>query len=266
MQKRIPTSSVSKEIGSPAALTRIVERLPRGPEYTTQIIAPADKRGIANALVARLPVLAQWVHTADDLPLPVFVVGDAAPFPGRIPLRRPMPHARFAVGGLGAVDVLVAHWKSQHGTPLRRLDGSDIPPANTAEWVQADVRALMARAAEALFVRDLIERTQKDNPRVALVGDLNDTFESVPVRLVRAVDAGLYGVAGVVPAPLRFSATHAGQRTQIDHILISNALKSALVSAEFFNTQLRDHGALGETTGPTPDSDHALFVSRFRTS
>ncbi len=150
-----------QEVGSPAALDAILARLPRGAEYTTRLVAPADKRGIANALIARVPLMASWVHTAEELPLPVFVEGDAPPFAGRIRLRRPMPHGRFAVPGLGAVDVLVAHWKSQRGTLLRRADGSEIEPTSAGEWGRSRrTRADITRRRGALR-SGLLEKTQK---------------------------------------------------------------------------------------------------------
>ncbi len=99
---------------------------------------------------------------------------------------------------------------------------------------------------------------------MALVGDLNDVIDSVPVRLVRAVDPPLYACANLVPESARFSTLHGERRTQIDHVLICSALQPALRSAQFFNTGLRDHGGIGDDQ-PTDDSDHALFLTRFAT-
>ncbi len=255
-----------EEVGSAAALDQVLSLLPRGNEYTTRIVAPPDRRGIANALIARVPLVAQWIHSSESLPLPRFFDSDPA-YDGRIPLRRAMPHGRFAVPGLGEVDVLVAHWKSQHPTPLRRTDGSDIAPLTQADWAEGAVRALMSRAAEALFVRGLVEQALTETSRVALVGDLNDSIDSAPLRIVRALGpkTRLKACAELVPPEARYSATHAGQRIQIDHILVSPELGAALHGAQFFNAQLRDHSVLGDGP-PTPDSDHALFVARFTTS
>jgi exonuclease III len=50
---------------------------------------------------------------------------------------------------------------------------------------------------------------------------------------------------------------------QIDHVLVTPALRARLQSARFLNDGLRDHGDFDDEAPPTPDSDHAPFVVSF---
>jgi endonuclease/exonuclease/phosphatase family metal-dependent hydrolase len=254
-----------QEIGSEEALRLVLSRVPGGERYGAPIFGTPDKRGIRNALASRLPVTEKWVHTAREVEFPRFVSSDPSPFPGRIPLRRGIVQARVSVPVLGPVDVLVMHFKSKRGTRLTLPNGTEVEPGTQRERAECDLRSLVSRAGEALFVRGLVDKAEGENPRVCVVGDLNDTIDSVPVRIVAGRgDGRLHSVASVVPPDLAYSAMHGAEKNQIDHILVSQPMRDVLDSAQFFNEELKDSGPYMEEAPPTVESDHALFVARFK--
>ena len=259
-----------QEVGDEALLGRLLaERVP-GLGYGAPTFGTADKRGIRCVILSRRPVLEARVHTADDLPFPTFFEGDRDPFVGRLPLRRGIPHVVVDAGDLGPVHVLTAHFKS--GLPVRRKwpNGEEIPDATAADRAASRLRSMVQRAAEALFVRGLVDAALSTGPdaRVCVMGDLNDTITSLPIRLVRGVGAAeasglLASCTDRVAPERRFSTFHGGGKDLIDHILVSPALASRLVSADIQNDALRDHGPHVDGAPLTPDSDHALVVARF---
>lgn len=253
-----------QEVASKAALQEILRRLPKGAEYNYLSLALPDPRGIRSAIVSRLPFVMETVHTAEELPFPVFREGDPAPYPRRIPLRRGVPHVRVDVPQIGVVDVLTVHFKSKLPCDLVLPDGTKKAPATELERAEGVVRSLILRAAEALYVRGLCDAALAVTPNVALMGDLNDTIDSVPLSIVCGrAEGALHPCAEIIPKEARFSILHDGRKQQVDHILVSSLLRERLDLATFQNEALRDHGPFVPGVPPTVDSDHALLVTRF---
>jgi endonuclease/exonuclease/phosphatase family metal-dependent hydrolase len=256
-----------QEIGSVELLAAVLARLP-GSGYGEPVVGTPDARGIRCALFARFPVVSAQVHTAAVLSFPVFRAGDPEPFGARIPLRRGVVHARVEVSGVGALDVMVMHFKSALPRALRDAAGEDVPATTPKERAEGRMRSLVSRAAEALFVRGLVDDVLARDPAaaVAVIGDLNDTPDSPVIRALRGEGEGaLFDcTAGVDPAA-RFSVFHAGVPSQIDHVLATAALHARLVDARFLNAELRDHGAFDPACALSVDSDHAALVVRFST-
>lgn len=255
-----------QEVGSPELLDRLIKEVPEL-GYGAPVVGSQDRRGIRNAILSRLPVQWSQVHQAKSLPFPRFVEGDPEPFPGRIPLRRGIVHVRVEAGAIGEVDVLTAHFKSNLPAELKTPDGKEIPDTTPHEVGQSAVRSLVQRAAEALFVRGLVDGIFAHSPdhAICVMGDLNDTVDSLPVRLVRGIDTTskhhLRAGADMVAEERRFSCFHGGSPTLIDHVLVSERLHRAFSSFEIHNETLRFHGPHVEDTPLTEDSDHALCVA-----
>ena len=255
-----------QEVGSAAVLAELTGSMGGG-GYAEPVVGTADARGIRNVLLARVPILASRVHTADHLEFPRFHASDPPPFGTRLPLSRGIVHARVDAGPLGEVDVLVAHFKSGHATPMMNADGVFVPPATERERAEGKLRALAWRSAEALFVRGVVDDRMAAQPdvRLAVLGDLNDVPDSLPVRIVQGEKdrpASLSSCAEIVPVERRFSIVHRGIRGQIDHILVSSALRPRLTAAAFLNEHLREHGPLEDEVDAV-DSDHAPLVASF---
>lgn len=255
-----------QEVGSTELLDRLVAEVAEL-GYGAPVVGTEDRRGIRNAILSRLPVLWSQVHQAKALPFPRFVEGDPDPFPGRIPLRRGVVHVRVEAGSIGEIDVLTAHFKSNLPAPLKRADGTEVPDTTPHAIGESAVRSLVQRAAEALFVRSIVDDVFARSPdhAICVMGDLNDTLESMPVRLVRGIDSTskqyLRAAAEQLEESRRFSCFHGGSPTLIDHVLLSERLHRALRAFEIHNEALRYHGPHVEDTPLTEDSDHALCVA-----
>jgi endonuclease/exonuclease/phosphatase family metal-dependent hydrolase len=260
-----------QEVGAPELLDRLVSSELSDLSYGAPVVGAQDRRGIRNAVLSRLPVQWSQVHTAATLPFPKFVEGDPDPFPGRIPLRRGVVHVRVDAGGdLGEVDVMTAHIKTNLPAPFKSKDGVELPDTSLRAHGESAMRSLVQRVAEALYVRGLVDDVLTASPdhAICVMGDLNDTVESLPVRLLSGLDAKsrflLRPVAGRVAEDRRFSCYHGGGPSLIDHLLLSERLHRACKTVEIFNEQLRYHGPHLEGAIPlTEDSDHALVVASF---
>ncbi|MBL0197434.1 MAG: endonuclease/exonuclease/phosphatase family protein [Myxococcales bacterium] len=105
------------------------------------------------------------------------------PFAGRLPLRRGV--VRVALRALGLpIHVFCMHWKSKLPKAEEDEEGSELDWTSGTQRAEADLRSLVSRSAEALFVRAAIERSAAGGAEVVVMGDLNDTLDSVPVRVV----------------------------------------------------------------------------------
>jgi endonuclease/exonuclease/phosphatase family metal-dependent hydrolase len=255
-----------QEIGSEDLLRALLERVPPSEErgaYGEPIFGTADARGIRCAIATRLNVSASRVHTADALTFPTFFEGDPPPFGTRIPLRRGIVHAEIVAGALGRLHVLVGHFKSNRPVPLRSAAGEIVLPASAHERSEGEMRSLAWRAAEALFVRGLVDKIAKGEaePKICVMGDLNDGPESLVLRIVTGDD--LHPAGALVPPETRYSilvGSLASGRREIDHMLLSGPVRTRLRAARFLNDGLRDHAKLGENVLPI-DSDHAPLVA-----
>ncbi len=260
-----------QEVGAPELLDRLVTKELKDLGYGAPVVGSHDKRGIRNAILSRLPILWSQVHTAKTLPFPRFVEGDPDPFPGRIPLRRGVVHVRVDAGGdLGEVDVMTAHFKSNLPAPLKNAKGEELPDTTLRAHGESAMRSLVQRAAEALFVRGLVDDVLIALPdhAICVMGDLNDTVDSLPVRLLCGIDPmsrfRLYPIAPDVPEDRRFSCFHGAGPSLIDHMLLSEKLHRMRKDVAIFNETLRYHGPFVEGEIPlTEDSDHALVTALF---
>ena len=250
-----------QEIGSEKLLDELTSWLQKHADYKYRALGTADHRGIRNAAISRAPVLSSRVLTSQALDFPRFVATDPHPYGARLPLRRGVVHVEIDGGALGPVDVLVLHFKSARGVPLRTDAGEPVMPESSRDFGEAAMRALIWRAAEALFVRgeaDALFAAGKKN--IVVLGDFNDAFDSTPVRMVRGGGAAmLHGSVDGVNPSRRFTVLHNGDKKVIDHVLLSSSLRDRLKRTRILNEQLHDHDA-GITDAPRGDSDHALVV------
>jgi endonuclease/exonuclease/phosphatase family metal-dependent hydrolase len=260
-----------QEVGSVSLLGELVGRLEGRGGYGEPVVGTADDRGIRNAILARVPVLASQVHAPKSLEFPVFQAGDPPPFGDRIPMRRGVVQATVDAGPLGQVHVLVAHFKSNRRLFERDRNGGappwvDVLPARVL--AQAELRSLVWRASEALFVRGLVDDLVLEDPsaQVAFMGDLNDRPGSLVTRFVAGMGPGeLFSGADLVREERRFSILHKGKPDLFDYVFVTQNLRQRAIEGRLFNEALRDHGDIPQGTEPdlVADSDHAPLVVRF---
>lgn len=249
-----------QEVGSEAALRAVLAAA--GGAWLDPIVGRADKRGIACAIASKRPIRSHSALDATTLPFPVLHEGDPAPFGDRLRLRRAIPVARIDGGDLGELHVLSLHWKSGRPSPLVLADGSEREPATAAERAEGDLRSLIQRSAEALFLRHAVDEILRADPeaRVAVCGDYNDVNGSVPLNIACGDgDTALTDVVVLVPPEGRVSVLHGGSPAAIDHVLLSAALAERVQTARFVNAGLKDPDALPPGT-PVLPSDHAPLL------
>lgn len=260
-----------QEVGSLRALDALAERLG---SYAERVVGTPDGRGIRNAVLSRLPIVASSVRAPASLAFPVFRRGDPPPFGERIPMRRAIVHVAVEPVGMGRVDVVTLHFKSNRRLPIRSAEGELDPFSDASsprELAEGELRSLVWRAAEALFVRGVVDDLKMQAPaaQVAVMGDFNDRPGSLVLGTVAGTGEGeLFSCADVIAAERRFSILHRRRGELLDHILVTANLRSRLLEARLLNEDLRDHGALPIPEGEampraTPDSDHACLVARF---
>jgi predicted extracellular nuclease len=253
-----------QEVGSADVVRALAARVP-GLGYGEPIMGTGDARGIRCAILTRLPVLYTRVHQAEALPFPAFSVKDPLPYGARMPLRRGVVHARVQAGDLGAVDVLVAHFKSNRSVWLEDAAGKPVEPKSGRDFAEGQLRSLVWRCAEALFSRTLVDEAIGDPPgaHVVFMGDLNDGAGSQVARvLCGAGEGALFPCAEKAPEGTRWSILWKGRREQLDHVLATRALHARVHSARFLNEDLKDHSTLGPDEF-IADSDHAPLVITF---
>ena len=149
-----------------------------------------DARGIGCALLSRVPLLEARIHTAVRSSLfPSVLRRGPSPLRRSPPLasrdrlragprRRPRPRRRRQ---------WFAHFKSNRALPLRGLARRGDPAGDLAQSTpSAHLRSLVWRAAEALFVRGLVDDVLAADPtrHVVVAGDLNDHPTSHVLRVL----------------------------------------------------------------------------------
>lgn len=254
-----------QEVGSEPAAAAIGNALGGG--YSV-VLGDADERGIRNALLSRVPIASSEILRSPHLPYPRFHREDPEPFGARIPLRRPIPNVVVETS-LGRVRVLVVHFKSRRGTPMRDEGGTRIEPRTTAEVAAGEARAVAWRCAEALFVRGVVDGylARDRGERLVVCGDFNDVVGSLPLRIVAGVAGAeeprgdaLFSCAERIPLAERVSVRHGGEAAAIDHALVSSALEAKLDRCFYERAGLVDVAAPNAVYA----SDHAPLIVRFR--
>ncbi len=172
-----------QELGGPAALEDLGRRLQRlGLEYPHRELVQGYDKYIQVGLLSRHPIVERRPHTRDN-----FLLSGR-----RFRVSRGILEVEIAVGPRYRLHVFTAHLKSRR----------PIPEADEAEM----------RLEEARILREKIDARLRENPRanIVVLGDLNDTKDSEPVRLLlgrgrdRLVDvrpAERNGDSGYTPNP-----------------------------------------------------------------
>ena len=257
LRPHAPDVVALQEIGTSDVAEAFASSLGGGHEA---VVGDADERGIRNALLTRHRIVDRAVLTATALPFPRFRASDPEPFGARIPLRRAVPDVVVDAGAFGRLRVLVVHFKSRRGTPMRDDAGAPIEPRTTADIAEGEARAVAWRCAEALFVRRAVDEHLARDPDEKLVvcGDFNDVPGSLPLRIV----AGSIGeprpdalavCTESIPPSERMSVLHDGEQAAIDHALTSRALTERFERCFYERSQMGQPGF----------SDHAPLIASF---
>lgn len=145
-------------------------------------------------------------------------------------------------GGTAALWVIGNHWKSKAGD----------------EAVNA-----VRRLAQAKHVAGLVQTLAQADPtaQVVVAGDLNDYFDSPPVRaLMQSVKPPLLHALAYLPALDRYTYIYNGAAQVLDHLLLSANLGPQVAAVQVLH--LNADFATGR--GPVRGSDHDPILLRIR--
>jgi len=204
-----------------------------------------------------------WVHSNAGDPVPVR-------------WNRPIVEASIDLPGIGRTAFLALHLKSKRPSDVqgvRMTEDQGWP--SLASHAEGGTLSALKRVGQALEVRRLADGlfARHNNARIVVLGDFNDSTDSVPVSIVRGDYVGarnprlwdqeLFAVELSLPQEKQFTFVHRGAPMMIDHILISRALLPCFGSATVLNETTRDHHSAVPPDRYFPDSDHAPVVAEF---
>lgn len=244
---------------------RVLETLAAQPEltafgYRAVLLEGSDPRGSNVGLLYRAgQVTVQSVSQRNECTTKDYGFTDAdarcsssgdGNLDGHVLAARPPLVVELVVGtGASAerVTVIVAHFKSKGG--------------NDPENMQFTSR----RTAEARLVANAVQEFVMARPdvQVMVMGDLNDSVDSPPLRVLTA-QAPLQDLAADVPAGERYSYIYNGESEVLDHILVTSGLRSRLLQTSFARIDADYPAARAADLTPFRASDHDPAVARFR--
>ena len=184
---------------------------------------------------------------------------------------RPILHAQISITESVTVHIINLHLKS-------RL-ASNIPGQkerflwkSAAGWAEGYFLSSIKRVGQALETRILIDKIfdEENQAKILVCGDFNAEPGEVPVEAIcgsveetnnpNLRSRVLIPCSRGIPASIRFSHYHHGQKNLLDHMLISQSLLPHFRRAQIYNENLHDESL--PFTGDTkyPESDHAAFV------
>ena len=229
-----------QEVGDPAALQDLVDRLP-GSWHSG--VADPDGRGIRVGVVSKLALTRLEQVRAFPAKLAPVQVDDTGKTITQI--GRPALRVRVRTGGVD-IDVVSVHLKSK----LLSFPGDRFSPRDEDERARYAVYALHRRSAEAAGVRSYVTgllKGQGQQRAVVVAGDLNDEAEAATTQILlgppgsewgtpgyEQPDAGdgarLWNLAMRIEATQRYSRKYRGRLELIDHLMVSHALRDKVTT------------------------------------
>lgn len=230
-----------QEVGDPEAVADLTGRLDGS--WHTVLSQRPDPRGIRVGFLSRLPV--EPVADTADLP------GTVAPVPagddGAVTTRAGRGALAVRVRpGDAEVTAVTCHLKSKLLAFPAGPGGTRFVARDEAERARYAAYALYRRAAEAAGVRALVDDLLAGRGRtrpVVVLGDLNDGTQAATTQVLHGppgAETGtpaasrpdrngdgwrLWNLSDLIPEPQRWSRVYRGRREQLDHILVSHALR-----------------------------------------
>ena len=119
------------------------------------------------------------------------------------------------------------------------------------------------RNAQAAWNASLVQELLAAHPDalIAVVGDLNSFFESLPIQTLR--EGGLAHVLDALPPEERYSYIYQGESQVLDHILVTAALWERIVRVDILHTNADYPLPAPGDTSPLHQSDHDPVVVIF---
>lgn len=119
------------------------------------------------------------------------------------------------------------------------------------------------RTAQSAWNLQLVQEilTAEPDALVAVMGDLNSFFESLPIQTLR--DGGLVHVLDLLPPEQRYSYIFEGESQVLDHILITQSLLDLLSHVDILHVNADFPLSAADDATPWHKSDHDPVVATF---
>jgi len=185
---------------------------------------------------------------------------------------RPILRAAIDLGAGLRLHVINLHLRAPLAAPVPGQKERAFAWRTVAGWAEGYFLASLKRAGQALEARLLVERLLDADPGALVIvcGDFNCVEREVPFEIIRGGEdhtgSGALAVRAMVPLEhaipedLRFSVLHAGQKSMLDHVLVSRPLFAWYRRAEIHNEALGDEVIGYANVHRSPDSYHAPVV------
>lgn len=272
MLRRIRADVVAlQEVFSDEGLDAAIEGTPYARYFRTPL-DPDPEVERSQVILSRFPLRDYRLHRQRSR-LSWFARGEGAGHEVR--WNRPIVEVSIDLPGIGQTRLLTVHLKSKRPSETPGLMGGPGRWTSLAAHGEGMALSSLKRVGQALELRRLVDGIfdRYEDARVMVVGDFNDTLDSVPLSIIRGSyvearnlelwDRELYPVELSLPDEKRFTLLHDGRPQMIDHVLISRALLASFHSARVLNETIRDHWATPRGLDLLPESDHAPVVAEF---
>jgi endonuclease/exonuclease/phosphatase family metal-dependent hydrolase len=256
-----------QEVASEKVLARIIEQTKLGYSH---FIAKPDRRGIANAVLFRVPNCS-CVSVPPAGPLPVFIEGDEDSYGTHIASdsRREFIRLETTYRGLPLTAIGV-HLKSAVGVAKKDRNGQPLAVVTQLDAADGLIRATLFKLSQVRRLREIVDSVfvrEGDAAQVVVLGDFNALEDTYALRIVRGELKGsltaLSNACDDVPERKRFSHIKKGRKRLIDHILVSKSIEQSVRSVKILNAKLHDQ--TNEKEAPLlVESDHAPIVMELR--
>lgn len=269
--------------GQPRRLLAL-DRLLDGTDYagfyrastkTTSSEQVYDKRNLV--ILSRHPITQHRQYKHDYAPPPSYQKVTAVPAEAgaeEVTWERPILHATVNVEGR-LLEVVNLHLKSRMPSPIPGQAIGRYGWKRASGWAEGFFLSSMKRVGQSLEARMLVDALfdQDEGALVVVSGDFNADADSVPVQAIRGdvENTGssqlssrvLVPCERTIPESARYSFLYRGQKTMLDHLLVSRGLLGFYAGAEIHNELLHDESVESATDKKFPEPDHAPVVTSF---
>lgn len=229
-------------------------------------------------ILSRWPIAEKRQYRNDLVPAPRVTLATAEP-PADEALSvgwdRPILHAVVDRPSLPALHVFNVHLRAPLAAAIPGQKEAPFVWKSVPGWAEGYYLSAIKRTGQAFEARRAVDAVFDADPdaEIAVCGDLNAELREMPLRILvaDAEDTGngrlaaraLVPLEVRVPANLRYSVRHAGNRIMVDHILASRSLALRCTDVAVHNETLGDEVVGYAAVHRSPESFHAPVVAAF---
>lgn len=240
---------------------------------------PYSKRNLVT--LSRYNIVSTLQYRNDKVPYPKWQKVTSIPpetDPKSIWWERPVLHSIIELSGDKKLHAINLHLKSKNPTKVKgQVDDQKYYLWYSHEgWAEGYFLSAIKRLGQALEVRKVIGELLNSDPLgtlIAIGGDFNAEIGSVPFKTIvgSITDTNNPELRSTlmipcelnVPSDRRYSHLYYGEKTMLDHVMVSHCLFPYWEGTEIYNELLPDESVAYATDIKFPESDHAPVIATF---